>query len=196
MTSKDTSKIEIENGWYIYIPAFLSQSKSEDCYNELNQLPFIQSTIKIFGKEVLIPRKECLLSNDSISYTYSGNQLYAFKIPAILNPILKEIENLSKSTFNAILVNLYESGQHSNGWHADNEKELGINPIIASLSFGAKRRFDLKHNHTNEKISFDLGNGDLLIMGGEMQHYWKHQIAKTKRVIEPRINLTMRLIKN
>lgn len=195
MTSKDISKKIVENGWYIYVPAFLSQAKSDDCFNELMQLPFTQSTIKIFGKEVLIPRKECLISNAGITYTYSNNALKSIPIPTFLDPIIAKIEQLSDSNYNAILVNLYENGQHSNGWHADNEKELGKNPVIASLSFGATRRFDLKHNHSKTKHSFNLGNGDLLIMGGEMQHFWKHQVPKTKQENQPRINLTFRMIK-
>ena len=89
---------------------------------------------------------------------------------------------------------MYRNGQDSNGWHADDEKELGQNPIIASLSFGATRRFDLKHKLTNERISFELNSGSLLVMGGEMQHFWKHQIPKQKKIDEPRINLTFRKI--
>lgn len=96
--------------------------------------------------------------------------------------------------FNSVLANLYRDGKDSNGWHADNEKELGKNPIIASLSFGSERRFDLKHQLTKKKISFDLKNGALLIMGGEMQHFWKHQIAKSSKISEQRINLTFRRI--
>lgn len=196
MTLKDTSKKYIDNGWYIYIPSFLDEIKSKSCFKALLKLPFVQSQIKIFGKTINIPRKECLLSNEKISYTYSSNTLKSVEIPSFLIPIISEIEHISNANFNSILVNLYENGQDSNGWHADNEKELGINPVIASLSIGATRKFDLKHNRTKEKISFNLANGDLLIMGGEMQHFWKHQIPKSKKNISPRINLTMRLIKN
>jgi alkylated DNA repair dioxygenase AlkB len=91
-------------------------------------------------------------------------------------------------------VNLYRNGQDSNGWHADNEPELGINPVIASLSLGATRRFDLRHNLSNKKISIDLTNGSLLLMKGEMQHFWKHQIAKSKKVDAARVNLTFRWV--
>lgn len=93
-----------------------------------------------------------------------------------------------------MLANLYRDGKDSNGWHADDEKELGKNPLIASLSLGAQRRFDLRHNLTKEKISLELESGSLLLMGGAMQHFWKHQIAKSTKVSGPRINLTFRCI--
>jgi alkylated DNA repair dioxygenase AlkB len=92
------------------------------------------------------------------------------------------------------LINLYRDGQDSNGWHADNEKELGPNPVIASLNLGATRRFDLKHNQSQEKYCIELHAGDLLWMDNQIQNFYKHQIAKTKRVHEPRINLTFRMI--
>jgi len=92
------------------------------------------------------------------------------------------------------LANYYRDGNDSNGWHADNEKELGIDPVIASISLGVERRFDLKHNLTKEKISFHLSNGSLLIMGGSLQHNWKHTLAKAKKIEEGRINLTFRKI--
>ena len=93
-----------------------------------------------------------------------------------------------------MLANLYRDGKDSNGWHADNERELGKNPLIASLSLGATRRFDLRHNLTKEKISFELKPGSLLIMGGEMQHFWKHQVPKSFLAANMRINLTFRKV--
>jgi alkylated DNA repair dioxygenase AlkB len=93
------------------------------------------------------------------------------------------------------LLNYYRDGKDSNGWHADNEKELGTNPIIASLSFGTERVFQLKHNHLeNQKINLTLENGSLLLMKGTTQHFWKHQIPKTTKPIGSRINLTFRII--
>ena len=91
---------------------------------------------------------------------------------------------------------MYRNGKDSNGWHADNEKELGRNPIIASVSFGVTRPFHLKHNTIdNQRLKIDLEHGSLLLMKGETQHYWKHQIAKTAKPINERINLTFRIIK-
>ena len=95
-----------------------------------------------------------------------------------------------------MLLNLYRDGQDSNGWHADNEKELGKNPIIASITFGEVRPFHFKHRFIKEeKHKINLEHGSLLFMHGEMQHYWVHHIPKTKKEIKPRINLTFRNIK-
>ncbi|RTY96468.1 alpha-ketoglutarate-dependent dioxygenase AlkB, partial [Flavobacterium bomense] len=97
--------------------------------------------------------------------------------------------------FTTVLLNLYRDGKDSNGWHADNEKELGFNPIIASLSFGTERIFQLKHNTiSNLKQNIPLEHGSLLIMKGATQHFWKHQIPKTSKIISSRINLTFRVI--
>ena len=94
------------------------------------------------------------------------------------------------------MLNYYRNGKDSNGWHADNEKELGLNPIIASVSFGEERVFHLKHNSiADAKQKITLQHGSLLLMKGETQHFWKHQIPKTTREIGPRINLTFRIIK-
>jgi len=113
-----------------------------------------------------------------------------------LKDIKIKVEQQCNFEFTSCLANLYRHGQDSNGWHADNEKELGVNPIIASLSLGEERFFHLKHrNDKNLKQKLLLQNGSLLIMKGETQHHWLHQIAKTKKKIEPRINLTFRQIK-
>ena len=111
--------------------------------------------------------------------------------------IKTKVESFSKEKFNTLLINLYRDGNDSNGWHADNEKELGINPVIASVSFGEERPFHFKHRSLkNERHKLNLEHGSLLLMKGEMQHYWLHQIAKTKRLIQPRINLTFRRLVN
>jgi alkylated DNA repair dioxygenase AlkB len=115
------------------------------------------------------------------------------------NPLLREI-NLKlaseiNNTFTSVLLNLYRDGKDSNGWHADNEKELGKNPVIASLSFGAERTFHLQHNTEKTlKQKIILEHGSLLVMKGTTQHYWKHQIPKTAKEIGNRINLTFRNI--
>jgi alkylated DNA repair dioxygenase AlkB len=110
--------------------------------------------------------------------------------------IKNEIEEVCQENFTTVLLNNYRDGKDSNGWHADNEKELGRNPVIASVSFGAERIFQLKHNTVKElKQNIILENGSLLLMKGATQHYWKHQIPKTTKEIGARINLTFRIIK-
>jgi alkylated DNA repair dioxygenase AlkB len=93
------------------------------------------------------------------------------------------------------LLNRYRSGNDSISWHTDAEKELGINPVIASVNFGATRKFQLRHINTKEKLEIELTHGSLLIMQGELQHFWQHQVPKTSKVVNERINLTFRVIK-
>jgi len=115
---------------------------------------------------------------------------------ALLLYIKNEIEEICSENFTTVLLNLYRDGKDSNGWHADNEKELGKNPVIASVSFGAERSFHLQHNAIKEaKQKIILEHGSLLIMKGTTQHFWKHQIPKTAKPIEERVNLTFRIIK-
>jgi alkylated DNA repair dioxygenase AlkB len=102
---------------------------------------------------------------------------------------------LAEVVFNSVLLNLYRSGNDSISWHTDAEKELGINPIIASVNFGATRKFQLKHIKSKEKIEIELTHGSLLIMQGELQHFWQHQVPKTSKPVNERINLTFRKIK-
>jgi alkylated DNA repair dioxygenase AlkB len=112
-----------------------------------------------------------------------------------LKLIKSKIEQIAQISFNSVLINLYRDGKDSVSWHSDDEPELGENPIIASVSFGATRRFSLRHKHLkNHKIDIDLASGSFLLMQGETQHFWQHQIAKTAKEIQPRINLTFRII--
>ncbi len=190
-------KIHISNGWIIFVEDFFSKKEADFYFQTfLENLNWESSNIKIFGKTYQTPRLEAFHSENDLSYSYSGKKL-------TMNPFTKELAEIKsrlKSEFeielNCVLANMYRNGNDSNGWHSDNEKELGKNPIIVSLTFGQTRRFDLKHNQNVEKLSFSLQHGSLLIMGGEMQHFWKHQIAKSKQVEKPRINLTFRKISN
>jgi len=119
-------------------------------------------------------------------------------MPRPWNQTLLQLKNLceqvSQSPFNSVLANLYRNGQDSMGWHQDNETELGLNPIIASLSLGESRKFVLRHLETKQKHELDLSHGSLLVMAGETQHYWQHSIPKTAKPKGSRINLTFRYI--
>ena len=122
--------------------------------------------------------------------------MYPYQFTNELLEIKSEVEVIVNENFSTCLLNLYRNGQDSNGWHADNEKELGKNPIIASVSFGTNRMFHLKHRYKPElKHKLILESGSLLIMKGETQHNWLHQIPKTKKNVGARINLTFRIIK-
>ena len=114
----------------------------------------------------------------------------------LLQKIKSHVESVSNTNFTTVLLNQYRDGKDSNGWHADDEKELGTNPIIASVSFGTERTFQLKHNSDKTlKKNIVLEHGSLLIMRGTTQHFWKHQIPKTSKAVGSRINLTFRVIK-
>jgi alkylated DNA repair dioxygenase AlkB len=183
----------IEDGWLLFDPEFLSRNKADLLFDTLHSsLPWAQGKVTIFGTTYATPRLESLHVVDGKTYSYSGNTLISHPFTAALDELKKKIETVSGESFNCVLANLYRDGKDSNGWHADNERELGINPVIASISLGAARRFDLKHNTTGDLKQMILPHGSLLIMGGSMQHYWKHSIAKTAKIHHPRINLTFR----
>lgn len=191
----EIEKIVLKDGWIRFIPTFLNEDIANQLFENLHQtIQWQQGEIVLFGKKHATPRLEAFYADDQKSYGYSGQRLITHEFTKELNEIRQKITLEIGASFNSVLLNLYRTGNDSNGWHADNEPELGRNPIIASLSLGATRRFDLKHNTTKEQLSYYLNHGSLLIMGGELQHHWKHQIAKTKKVNEPRINLTFRII--
>jgi alkylated DNA repair dioxygenase AlkB len=180
----------------IYYPHFFETKEADTIFAQLlADIPWQQDNIKVFGKIYSQPRLTALFGNEGKSYSYSNIKM----LPHPWNPLLKvlksKIENCTSSNFSSVLLNLYRDGKDSNGWHADNEKELGKNPVIASLSFGSERNFQLKHNTNKDlKKSILLEHGSLLLMKGTTQHCWKHQIPKISKHTEPRINLTFRLI--
>ncbi|MFH6604845.1 alpha-ketoglutarate-dependent dioxygenase AlkB family protein [Maribacter algicola] len=155
-----------------------------------------QDSIKVFGKVYPQPRLTALYGDNDKTYTYSNITMQPRNFTPELKVLKERIENLCETQFTSCLLNLYRDGKDSNGWHADNEKELGINPIIASVSLGQERYFNLKHRNRPElKHKILLEHGSLLLMKGETQHSWLHQIPKTSKSIGERINLTFRKIK-
>jgi alkylated DNA repair dioxygenase AlkB len=188
--------LDLPDAEILYYPHFFTIEEADGIYQELlEKTPWQQDTIKLFGKTHLQPRLTALYGNEGKPYSYSNIKME----PHPWNPLLREI-NLKlaseiNNTFTSVLLNLYRDGKDSNGWHADNEKELGKNPVIASLSFGAERAFHLQHNTEKTlKHKIILEHGSLLVMKGTTQHYWKHQIPKTAKEIGNRINLTFRNI--
>ena len=193
----ESKHLKFQDGEFIYYPDYFESSESENYYKFfLHQIPWKQDTIKIYGKEFPIPRKAAWYGDPGKSYTYSGIKMNPIKWNLELLSIKNKIEEQLKIEFNSLLLNLYEDGDHSVGWHADDEKELGNHITIASISFGQTRDFQLKHKtDTNlERITLPLENGSLLLMLPPTQKYWLHQIPKRKKVFSPRINLTFRFI--
>ena len=179
-----------------YYQRFLSVDRANYYYkNFLETIPWQQEDVKVFGKVYAQPRLTSLHSDSLSSYTYSGLTLQPNPMTKTLFELLNLIQTVCQHDFNCVLLNLYRNGSDSNGWHADNEKELGKYPKIASFSLGAARFFHFKHRKIKkQRYKMELHHGSLLLMEGEMQKYWLHQIPKTKRQLEPRINLTFRKI--
>lgn len=189
--------LDLPDAEIIYYPNFMDTMEADAVFFDLkNTIPWQQDEIRVFGKVHQQPRLTALYGNKDKTYSYSNIKMSPNPWIPILEKIKLEIEKVCPTEFTTVLLNYYRDGKDSNGWHADDEKELGINPIIASMSFGATRSFQLKHNsNTGIKKNILLEHGSLLIMKGTTQHYWKHQIPKTAKLIGPRINLTFRIIK-
>ena len=178
----------------IYQDISLDQKKNlwfKSCLNDLN---WEKGFIKIFGKTHQIPRLQSWYADNGIEYTYSGKKLKRHNWNETLIEIKGEIEKITYFKFNSVLANLYRDENDSMGLHSDNEKELGINPVIASLSLGESRDLYFKHKNIKKSLNIPQKNGQLIVMHGETQKYWKHEIKKTKKLKKPRINLTFRNI--
>lgn len=181
----------------IYYAHFFDKKEADAIFDELtNEIPWQQDDIKVFGKIHPQPRLTALFGNEGKFYSYSNIKMLPHPWNLLLQKIKLHIESVTDTNFTTVLLNQYRDGKDSNGWHADNEKELGTNPVIASLSFGAERTFQLKHiTDKSLKKNIVLEHGSLLLMKGTTQHFWKHQIPKTSKPIGSRINLTFRFIK-
>jgi alkylated DNA repair dioxygenase AlkB len=180
-----------------YHPNLFDSQEQSLLMNALQEeIPWKQEHIKLFGKTHPTPRLTAWHGDTHCVYKYSGVVNQPFPWTPSLLTIKTRIESLSNgATFNCVLLNFYRDGSDKMGWHSDDEKELGPNPSIASVSFGATRRFDFKHKtEAHNKFSIHLESGSLLLMQGDMQHHWLHQLPAQKRIQEPRINLTFRYI--
>lgn len=179
-----------------FYPAFFSPEESASLLADLTaNIAWKQEQIQMFGKPVAMPRLTAWYGDEGKSYTYSGLTSHPLAWTETLLVIKSRVDAASDTTFNSVLLNLYRDGRDSMGWHSDDEPELGTNPVIASVTFGASRMFQFKHKHNPDLCAaVELTSGSLLIMAGMTQHFWKHQIPKTKQPLPPRINLTFRVI--
>lgn len=185
------------NGEVYYFPGFFAPADADRFFSDLRKdTPWKQEPIRIFGKEVMQPRLTALYGSAEKTYGYSGIVMQALPWTGALQEIREVVEPAVDAVFDIALLNLYRDGKDSMGWHRDNEKELGPEPLIASLSFGVTRRFLLRpYRLQGETLSFDLEHGSLLIMKGASQRCWEHSLPKTNRDIGPRINITFRALK-
>jgi alkylated DNA repair dioxygenase AlkB len=155
-------------------------------------VPWQRDEIRMFGKRIVTGRKVAWFANEGLSYAYSGTTKQPHPWNTALLEIRESVQRLSGASYNSCLLNLYHDGAEGMGWHSDDERSIVAESSIASLSFGAERKFSFKHKQSKETVSLMLENGSLLDMRGGTQENWWHQLPKTKRVSEPRINLTFR----
>lgn len=148
----------------------------------------------VFGKRIQTKRKVAWYGDHPYLYTYSNTTKKALPWTPELLALKQKAEELTGTVFNSCLLNLYHDGQEGMAWHSDNEKSLGVNTVIASLSFGAERKFAFKHKNTKAMLALQLEAGSLLVMQGTTQTYWLHRLPPTTKVLRPRVNLTFRTI--
>ena len=160
----------------------------------LNEIPWKSDEAVIFGKVIETKRKVAWFGDENFEYTYSGRTKRAEQWTPELLQLKKRAEELTNETYNSCLLNLYHDGNEGMAYHSDGEKDLKKNGAIASLTFGAERKFSFKHKTTKEKVELILENGSLLVMKGLTQTFWLHRLPPTKKITTPRVNLTFRTI--
>ncbi|TJY36322.1 alpha-ketoglutarate-dependent dioxygenase AlkB family protein [Pontimicrobium aquaticum] len=160
----------------------------------LENLDWQHDEATVYGKHYITKRKVAWYGDKAFEYTYSGKTKKALPLTPGLLKLKQLVELKTGETFNSCLCNLYHNGEETMGWHSDAEKDLKKHGAIASLSFGAERKFAFKHKQTKEKLEFSLEHGSLLVMKGETQEHWLHRLPPTKKIKNPRVNLTFRTI--
>ncbi|PWV53782.1 alpha-ketoglutarate-dependent dioxygenase AlkB [Chitinophaga sp. S165] len=187
--------ITLKDGELVYYPQFFSlQDATSHLHMLMEKIQWQQESMMMYGKPVLFPRLMAWYGDTGSTYAFSGKTYTPEGWTDELLKIKEQIEPAAGVRFNSVLLNRYRDGKDSMGWHADDEPELGKNPVIASVNLGAVRRFMLRHPEAGLKYELELQHGSLLIMKGALQHHWQHQVPKTTKVSGERINLTFRVI--
>jgi len=185
-----------KDGEALFFPNYFSQADSNRLLKSLtDNILWQQDQIKMYGKTINLPRLTAWYGADDLTYTYSGIQMKPNAWTADLLEIKNKIEQEAKVEFTGVLLNLYRNGRDSMAWHCDDEPELGKNPVIGSVSFGATRTFRFRHLQDKIVEKVALSHGSFILMQGATQHNWEHEIPKTSKPLSPRINLTFRVIK-
>jgi alkylated DNA repair dioxygenase AlkB len=174
-------------------PTWLGSAEADDLLaTAIDKINWRQDSINIAGKSIPIPRLQNYFGDPTTSYTYSRIRLQAVAFPCWMEALRRRVERQTGNCFNRTLVNYYRDGRDSVDWHADDEVELGLEPIIASVSLGEDRPFLLRHKTSKERLKINLPHGSLMMMGPGVQEYWHHSIAKDKNVVKSRVNFTFR----
>jgi alkylated DNA repair dioxygenase AlkB len=194
---KQPELLPMRDGKVTFMRDFLTSELANQYFSVLStSLAWQQDTIKMYGKEVKIPRLQAWYGDKEAVYAYSGITLHPKCWTAELLELKSKCEYAANTQFNSVLLNYYRDGQDSMGWHSDNELELGEQPVIASISLGQARDFDLRHIRSKQKIRLNLTSGSLIIMSGDTQSFWQHAVPKRTAFMTGRINLTFRSINN
>lgn len=189
------SAFDLPDADVVFFPAFFSRDESDGLFDRLRSTTgWRQETIRMYGREHPVPRLTAWHGDPGRRYAYSGIELDPQPWTADLLEVKGRIEAVAGERFNSVLANLYRDGQDSVSWHSDDEPELGPRPTIGSVSFGATRRFQLRHKRLGVEHAVDLTHGSFLLMRGPTQRWWRHQVPKTSRDVGPRVNLTFRVI--
>ncbi|MGO3127408.1 MAG: alpha-ketoglutarate-dependent dioxygenase AlkB family protein [Luteimonas sp.] len=181
-------------------PSWMPAVEADALFEALRvDIAWTRHRLRIFGREVEAPRLSCWVGDPDAVYRYSGTRFTPEPWPAALAPVRDAVSEAAGIRFNSVLANLYRDGQDAMGWHSDDERELGPEPVIASLSLGATRRFVLKAREADAEGRFarhvlELAHGSLLVMRGDTQRRYRHALPRTARPVGPRINLTFRRI--
>ncbi|MDB5122708.1 MAG: alpha-ketoglutarate-dependent dioxygenase AlkB [Mucilaginibacter sp.] len=180
----------------VYKPGVFDPEESQALLETfIHQIQWIQETVHMYGKMIKTPRLIAWYGDTSQSYSFSGNKYNPSPWTKELLKIKNQIEPIAGVKFNSVLLNYYRDGNDSVAWHSDDEYELGVKPVIASVSFGQARRFDVRNKQDHKlKYAVTLEHGSLLLMKGDLQRFWQHRIAKSTRPMEARVNLTFRVI--
>ena len=186
-----------QDGVVHYYGTIISSDEADLYFTQLlNNIAWQQDQLVLFGKHITTKRKVAWYGDQPYAYTYSYKTKHALPWSPILLDIKNIIEKKANTSFNSCLLNLYHDGSEAMGWHSDNEKELKPSGDIASVSFGAERKFSFKHKVTKQTIGQVLEHGSLLMMKENTQSFWLHSLPKSKKIYKPRINLTFRTIIN
>ena len=183
------------DGMVQYYGKVMQRLVADDYFDKLmHNIAWENDQAIIFGRQIITKRKVAWYGDQAFEYTYSNINKYALSWTAELLQLKQLVEKLTGEMFNSCLLNLYHSGDEGMAWHSDGETDLKKDGAIASLSFGAERKFAFKHKQTKEKIELYLEQGSLLVMKDTTQSHWLHRLPPTKKVSNPRINLTFRTI--
>lgn len=194
----DSQPLDLPDASLDYRPHWLDPATADAWFQQLAaETPWEQPQLSLHGQRIPVPRLLAWYGDPEAVYRYSGLSHQPLPWTRLLGEIRARVEAVAGQPLNGVLLNFYRDGNDSMGWHSDDEPELGSEPLVASLNLGGPRRFDLRRKGGGRiEHSLQLESGSLLVMAGATQHHWQHQVAKTRKPVAPRINLTFRLIRS